>query len=646
MSVLLCKIAVPFLIVFPLFVSILMYCIRVNKVRNTIAYISAVLEIIGVGVLVTGWLIGGCEPIPLYHETMLVDRTMLAFELLCMVVITVLCFKYKRYLISLLTIVPTLLVAWLELWGPERELITHIYIDHLAILMCIIIGLIGGLIIVYSVGYMHGYQHHHLEVEDRRNYFFMLLFIFLGAMFGFVLSAGTLWVDAFWEVTTICSFLLIGYTRTEEAIHNSFRALWMNLTGGTALAIGVTYQVVTTGSDSFHGLVDLGMEGDIHALIPIALIAFAALTKSAQMPFSKWLMGAMVAPTPSSALLHSATMVKAGIYILFRLSPAMGSDSGKLIGLMISFIGGFTFFVASVMAIAQSDGKKVLAFSTISNLGLMVACAGVGKPETLWAGAFLMIFHAVSKSLLFQDVGATENAMHSRDVEDMHGLIYRLPRLGAFMFIGIAGMFLAPFGMLISKWSALKAAIDVGNIMLVIFICFGSATTMFYWSKWMAKLISQTNEPPIRDITKPNEVISLTIHAVMMVALCMLFPLLSRVYVEPMLFEQFHAQSAVLPMSIMYMLVILICFIFVVPVVTFYFTKNMHMNKKLSYMSGINEGDNDHFTDAFGAPKHLQMSNWYFKDFFGQRKLMVPCEIISLAVIIVMMCMIIGGVSL
>ena len=112
----------------------------------------------------------------------------------------------------------------------------------------------------------------------------------------------------------------------------------------------------------------------------IALIAVAALTKAAQMPFSTWLMGAMVAPTPSSALLHSATMVKAGIYVLFRLAPAM---SGTTTGLMISFIGGFTFFAASFMAIAQSDGKKVLAFSTISNLGLMVACAGVGTSETI-----------------------------------------------------------------------------------------------------------------------------------------------------------------------------------------------------------------------------------------------------------------------
>lgn len=634
---------VPFLICFPFLVAVLMYCIRINKIRNTIAYISAAAIMAGSILLTIQWVMGGCESIELYYHVETLDKIILFFELLCMVIITCLCFKYKRYVVSILTIFPTLLVAWLEIFGPQRETIHHIYIDHLAILMCLIVGIIGSLIVIYAVGYMHGYHHHHTEIEDRRYYFFMLLFLFLGAMFGFVMSESTLWVDAFWEVTSICSFLLIGYTKTPEAITNSFRALWMNLLGGTGLAIGVTYQVIVTGNDSMEQLVSGAMAREPGAVIPVALIAFAALTKSAQLPFSKWLMGAMVAPTPSSALLHSATMVKAGIYILYRLSPAM---DGQQIGGMVAFVGGFTFLAASIMAIAQSDGKKVLAFSTISNLGLMVACAGVGKQETIWAGLFLMIFHAVSKSLLFQDIGAVENAMHSRDVEDMHGLLYRLPRLGMFMFIGIAGMFLAPFGMLISKWSALKASVDANNIMLVIFIAFGSSTTMFYWTKWMSKLLSATNEPPIRDITKKNEVISLTVHAVLMIALCLMFPAISRIFVEPLMLEMFGVYVSVLPMSVMYMLVILICFIFAVPMIAYVCTRHMETSRKLSYMNGINGGDNDSFTDSFGERKQLVMSNWYFKNFFGQRKLMFPCVVITTAVVIVELCMIIGGTLL
>lgn len=634
---------IPFLICFPLLVSVLMFTIRVNKIRNAVAYVSAVAIIAGTIVLVVQWALGDCKPIELYVETELIDRLILGVELFLMCLLTFLCFRYRKYWISLLSIGPTLLIAWLELFGPKRDEVCHIYVDHLAILMCLIIGVIGCLIVIYAVGYMHGYHHLHTEIEDRRYYFFMLLFVFLGAMFGFVLSGSTLWVDAFWEVTSICSFLLIGYTRTPEAISNSFRALWMNLLGGTALAVGVACQVIYTGNDSLQRLVSGAVLRDAGCVVPVALIAFAALTKSAQMPFSKWLMGAMVAPTPSSALLHSATMVKAGIYILFRLSPAM---DGQEIGTMIAFIGGFTFLAASVMAIAQSDGKKVLAFSTISNLGLMVACAGVGREETIWAGLFLMMFHAVSKSLLFQDIGAVENATHSRDLEDMHGLIHRLPRLGVFMFIGIAGMFLAPFGMLISKWAALKAAVDAHNIMLVIFIAYGSATTMFYWTKWMGKLISATNDPPVRDITKRNEVISLTIHAVFMIALCVLFPLLSKIFVEPLMLEMFGVAQAVLPMSVLYMLVILICFIFIVPLLAYVFSKRIKDVDKIAYMSGINEGDDDSFTDAFGEPKKLVISNWYFKDFFGQRKLMAPCIAITTAVIVVELVIIIGGTLL
>ena len=632
---------IPFLIMFPFLVSILMFTIRVNKVRNTIAYASAGVIIAATAAMVVQWLTGGCQNMNLYYETHLIDRAMLGVVVLLMCLVTFLCFKYKRRLISLLSIIPTLMIVKLELNGPELSSIAHIHIDRLSVLMCVIIGLIGSLIVIYSVGYMHGYHHYHTEFEDRRYYFFMLLFVFLGSMFGFVLSESLLWIDLFWEMTSICSFLLIGYTRTEEAIANSFRALWMNLFGGVLLAVAIWLTAYGTGNLSLQNLVALGVAGEKAVMIPVAFIAVAALTKAAQMPFSTWLMGAMVAPTPSSALLHSATMVKAGIYVLFRLAPAM---CGTTTGLLISFIGGFTFFAASFMAIAQSDGKKVLAFSTISNLGLMVACAGVGTSETIWAGVFLMIFHAVSKALLFQNMGATENSLHSRDIENMHGLIYRLPRLGMFMFVGIAGMFLAPFGMLISKWSALKASVDESNILLVLFICFGSATTMFYWTKWMTKLISFTDtEIKVKDITKKDELFSLSIHAILMIALCLLFPLLSKTYVEPLLFEMFGHATAVLPTAVLYLLIVIICVIFCVPILAFKYSEHIEVSKKLSYMNGINVGNNKEFVDSFGEPKHLFMSNWYFRVLFGQRKLMVPCEIISAIFMIALLAVIIGG---
>ncbi len=636
---------VPFLVLFPFLVSFVMFFTRNSKARAAIAYVCSAVIVGATLYLLAQWIMGGCNTITCYLNTELADHLILAAELGLMVFVTVLCFKYRKYWISLLSIVPTLLIAYFELYGPEMEAADHIYIDHLSVLMCLIIAVIGTMIIIYAVGYMHGYHKHHTDVQDRRYYFFALLFLFLGAMFGFVLSENLLWIDFFWELTSIISFLLIGYTKEDEAIHNSFRALWMNLFGGTALAIGIVYFGYHAGTVSLHKLVEMGVAGQVVATLPVALIAFAALTKAAQMPFSTWLIGAMVAPTPSSALLHSATMVKAGIYVLLRLSPAMAETNT---GTMIAFIGGFTFLITSFMAIAQSDAKKVLAFSTISNLGLMVACAGVGTRETVWAAIFLMLFHAISKSLLFQDVGATENCLHSRDVEDMHGLLFILPRLAIFMFIGIAGMFLAPFGMLISKWSALKASVDERNILLVFFICFGSATTSFYWTKWMGKIISASHlkEKTFRDVTKPNETFSLTVHAVLMVLLCMLFPLLSEVYVNPLITSMFGEAQNVLPQGVLYTLVAVIVIVFAVPVLSYVYSKNMRKTFVLSYMNGINTGDNRKFVDSFGDEKTLWLSNFYFHKVIGQRKLMIPSQIFALAFLVIMLSMILGGVSL
>jgi len=634
---------IPFLIIFPMVVAVLMFCIRKTSVRNFIAYVGAAAIIAADILLVFYWLDNGAVPVELFVNTELADHVILGAEVLIMVVVTYLSFKYKKYWVSLLSIIPTLLIAYLELAGPEMEEQSHICLDHLSILMCIIVGIIGSLIVVYAVGYMHGYHNHHTEVQDRRYYFFMVLFLFLGAMFGFVTSSSLLWIDLFWEMTSVCSFLLIGYTRTEEAVNNSFRALWMNLLGGVGLAVGIVYFAYKAGTVNIFTLIDMGAAGEKLAVIPVALIAFAALTKAAQLPFSTWLVGAMVAPTPSSALLHSATMVKAGIYILYRLAPAMADTTT---GFMIAFVGGFTFIAMSIVAIAQSDGKKVLAFSTISNLGLMTACAGIGRAETIWAGVFLMIFHAISKSLLFQDVGATENALHSRDIEDFHGLLYRLPKLAIYMFIGIAGMFLAPFGMLISKWAALKASIDSSNIIMVFFICFGSATTSFYWTKWMGKIISHgyAYETPVKDVTKKNEMLSLTIHAILMVLTCVLFPLISKIYVNPLLVEMYGHETEVLSQSVLYVLVAIILVVFMVPFIAHIFAENVQTNQKLSYMNGINEGDNRSFTSSFGNRKMLYLTNYYFADLVGQRRVMLPVQLFMMAFLIVMLCIVIGGV--
>lgn len=628
---------IPILIAWPALAAVVLPLVRSRKARAAVVYAAAAGMMLLAAVLLAAWLSAGKQTLFLAPEsiyTNYLDLAMLAGEFVLMGLIIALSIRHRKYPVILLSAGQTLLVAWSEIFHPVEKT-THMRVDGLAMLLCIIAAFVGGFICIYAVGYMKAYHEHHKEYKDRSGFFFSMLFLFLAAMFGLVLSENLVWMYFFWEVTSVVSFLLIGYTRTEEAVHNSFRALWMNLLGGFGFAIAIVYSAATSGTVQ---LTDVVMSG---AAIPVVLLAFAALTKSAQMPFSSWLLGAMVAPTPSSALLHSATMVKAGVYLLIRLAPAL---AGTLGGMMVAFIGGFTFIVASMMAIAQNDGKKVLAFSTISNLGLIVACAGIGVEETVWAAVLLMIFHSVAKSMLFQAVGSIENSLGTRDIEAMHGLLLRLPRLTYIMGIGIAGMYLAPFGMLISKWVALKSFVDADNYLLVLFLAYGSATTMLYWTKWLSKLISlHHTKEPVTDRTHRDQYLSMFVHAGATLLLCLVFPWVSSRIVDPIVRTLFGASHEVLSMNVLTTMAIMLVSVLFVPTLMFILTRTTHRDYVPIYMGGANVGDNTYFVNSYGEPEHLYLSNWYMRFEFGMRRLMRPSVIVSAGTLVVMLCMVIGG---
>lgn len=627
-------IMIPFMIGVPVLLAILIPLVRRREVRNTLVYIGAGAVMLAVMIFLIQWIAGEKQQMMLFIETETVDHLMMAGDVFLLGLILYFSAKYRKILPAVLSLVQTGLLLYVELTTEIQEG-PHMMADGLSLLMCVIIAFIGGFICIYTVGYMKGYHEHHKEVKDRRPFFYSMLFLFLAAMFGLVLSQNLIWMYFFWEITSVISFLLIGYTRTEEAVNNSFKALWMNLLGGLGFAVAIAWLAKETGS------VQLSDVASVENLIPLFCLVLAGLTKSAQFPFSSWLLGAMVAPTPSSALLHSATMVKAGVYLLIRLAPAM---HGNLMGVMVSSLGGLTFIIASMMAIAQNDGKKVLAFSTISNLGLIVSCAGIGVEETVWGAVFLTIFHSVSKSMLFQSVGATENTLGSRDIEDMHGLILRAPKLAYIMGIGIAGMYLAPFGMLISKWVALRAFANSGNFFLVLCIAYGSATTMFYWTKWLTKLLTQhVAREEVNDVTKKDEYLSMYVHAGIMVVLCFMLPIVANRIVNPIVITLFGAAHEVLSMGTLTTMAIMLLSVLIVPLTMFFLGRTSEKNLVPIYMNGVNKGDNRFFVDSFGEDKHLYLSNWYLRFDFGMRKLMLPSVVLSSAVLIICFCMVIGG---
>ncbi len=632
---------IVFLIGFPFAAALLLALMRKSgPVRKYTLFSFCAIIIAAVLYFVFDDLTAGVNRLYL-PETAWLDRIMLLGEWALMALIVYVSFRHRKYYCALLSAAQTLLMTYLELSGYTALEGYHILTDRLTIIMCLIIGIVGCLICVYAMGYMKDYHAHHKEYKDRRSFFFAMLFVFLGAMFGLVFSNNLTWIYFFWEITSVCSFLLIGYNQSEEAIRNSFRALWMNLLGGLGFALAIAYCTIRLEVIDLNQLVQMGSTAAF-AIVPVILLAFAGLTKSAQLPFSGWLLGAMVAPTPTSALLHSATMVKAGVYLLLRLSPAL---CGNLAGLMVTTIGGFTFLATSMLAISQSDGKKVLAYSTISNLGLITACAGVGMHEAVWAGVLLMIFHAVSKSLMFLSVGAVENVLGSRNVEDMHGLVVKLPGLAFVMIVGIAGMFLAPFGMLISKWAALKAFVDSNSILLVVFLIFGSATTLFYWTKWLGSLVAvHHNSERLKDTTKGGEWVSLTAHAVLVSTLCLSFPLISRFLVEPFLQDMFHQElPAIISSGNLHIMAFMLCAIVILPVAVGLLTFNKKNKIVISYMGGVNTGDDRSFVDAFGQNKRMYLANWYLDSWFGEKKLWRPSLILAAAGLIILMTMAIGG---
>jgi ech hydrogenase subunit A len=607
-----------FLVAFPLIVAAIMLILPKGMFRNPIVNISAaVIAAASIYLLATNYNAG---PTLYPAQFQILEDAMIGIEMLIALYVLYASIKSQKYLATILIILQSAIIIYFEAtYAPMLETKNNIFIDQLSIIMALIIGIIGSLICVYALGYMKEFHEHHKEVKDHRNWFFFIMFTFLSAMFGLVFSNNLMWVYFFWEITTIASFLLIGYTGTLEAKNNAFKALVMNLLGGLAFAAALFYLGSSPSAGGIIELSELMASGKAVALIPAVLISFAGITKSAQMPFSSWLVGAMVAPTPVSALLHSSTMVKAGVYMIIRFAPVL---QGSLSGYMISLIGGFTFLLASAIAVSQSNAKKVLAYSTIANLGLIVACAGIGTYEAVWAAILLMIFHAVSKALLFLCVGTVEHRINSRDIEDMGGLIVRMPKVAFMMLIGIAGMFLAPFGMLISKWATLRAFIDASPVIspiLLAIIAYGSAVTVFFWAKWMGRLIEVTQvRKQIEDKVSAQEWTALYSLAALTVLLCLMFPIVSSVMIEPFILKIYNQQAQLGQDNITIMLMMM-GLILVMPLSMLYYGKD---RKHISaYMCGRPTTPDMRFKGSLGITRELALKNYYMQSYFGESKL-------------------------
>ena len=336
-------------------------------------------------------------------------------------------------LLTAMTVFDGTVVRWRVEWLPSLGVAFGLRLDGLAMLFGLLILGIGLLVVVYSAYY--------LSPADSSPRFFSYLLLFMGAMLGVVLADNLILLVVFWELTSLSSFLLIGFWRhREDARQGARMALAVTGLGGLALLAGVLLIGKVVGSyDLDVVLASKAVLQKSPLFVPILLLVLlGAFTKSAQFPFHFWLPRAMAAPTPVSAYLHSATMVKAGVFLLARLYPALGGN--EVWFSVVSTAGIVTLLMGAIVAIFQHDLKGLLAYSTISHLGLITLLFGLDTPLAVVAGVFHIINHALFKASLFMAAGIIDHETGSRDMRHLHGLWKYLPVTATLAMVAGAAM--------------------------------------------------------------------------------------------------------------------------------------------------------------------------------------------------------------
>jgi multicomponent Na+:H+ antiporter subunit A len=361
-------------------------------------------------------------------------------------------------------------VAWVDTLGVSLAM----RLDGLSLVFALMIAGIGTAIVVYAGGYMRG--------DPSLGRFYLLLLSFMAAMLGVVLADNLISLFVFWELTSLTSYFLVGYKHEDATSRASaLQALIVTAGGGLAMLAGFLLLGMVGGSFELSVLLadpDVIRGHGAYAVV-LGLVALGAFTKSAQWPFHFWLPNAMAAPTPVSAYLHSATMVKAGVYLLARLSPALGGTSAWF--WLLTGAGVATMLAAAALALLQRDSKRLLAYSTLIALGTLVALIGVGTPGAIAAMVVFLLGHSLYKAPLFMVAGSVDHEAGSRDVTAVRGLGRVMPITWATAILaGLSAGGLPPLFGFVAKELAIEGLFDVpwvlaalvssGAVMIVVMV--------------------------------------------------------------------------------------------------------------------------------------------------------------------------------
>jgi len=421
--------------------------------------------------------------------------------------------SYKHKHVWILALVQLVLFAIAQTFMSSSGNSADFIVDELSIFMFTVINIVGSLIVAFAVWY--------IEKEDitdsRRRLFLFYLTLFLSIMNLIVVANSLMIFFLLFEMTTLASYLLIGFRKDELSQNNALKALWMNQIGGVFILLAVIIGNILGTSAYFDSLLN-----NTNALIVVSLLAAAALVKGAQTPFDSWLLGAMVAPTPVSAILHSATMVKIAPFLILKLAPAY---EGTFLAQLIVIFGSCIFVVGAIYGLSKDKFKEILGYSTISLLGLMIAMAVVVGKDNLDIIYILIFFHAVSKAMLFLLAGIVEKNHHLKDISQMDGLLQKAPLSAMMIMLGFATITLPPFGLFAGKLFSMELVAQnmQGNfsyLVLITSLAVGSTILVLLYFKVASLLFSKdTNEH--MDKSEPffsKEMISPYIYTIILIS--------------------------------------------------------------------------------------------------------------------------------
>jgi len=381
-------------------------------------------------------------------------------------------------------------------WFPSLNIMLSFYLDGLSLLFSLLISFIGILIVIYS--------HTYLEDHPLRGRFYAFLFMFMGSMLGLVLADNVITLFVFWELTSIASYFLIGFDhKKDESRQAALQALLVTGVGGLAMLAGLVLLSFVGHSMELSTLLnqgDLIRKHSSYFLILILVLA-GAFTKSAQFPFHFWLPNAMVAPTPVSAYLHSSTIVMAGIYLLARLSPILAHTVTWSV--IVTTTGVTTMVVGAYMCLGQRTVKRLLAYSTVSSLGILTMLLGLGTKLALKAAMIYLVGHAFYKASLFLVAGAIDHSTGEKDVNRLSGLWTKMPitaLASCFAALSMAGIpplfgFIAKENILEATWTAPYAAPILTAAMMMTMMLFVAVVIIVGIKPFIGKIISTPKIP-------------------------------------------------------------------------------------------------------------------------------------------------------